>query len=391
MEAFVKTVLLYEENGMCRTFEAVVLHCEKKGEQYAVELDKTAFFPEGGGQASDTGIIDGIRVSDVQIKDGCVLHYTESPVEEGKTVTGDIDWEVRFRRMQNHTGEHILSGTLHRMYGANNVGFHLGSQDVTVDTDVVLSREQLAAAECEANQAVAKNIPVVAFKPDARQAAEISYRSKKEIDHDLRLVRIEGVDCCACCAPHVPYTGSIGMIKILDAIHYKGGMRIHLLCGLDAVAWMEKLYRDHAAAAAAMSVKQMNVTEAVRKLMTERGSAEALLREEKRNRARDAAAQVKGKGNSACIRLQNADMDVLRETVLLLSEKQNGIYIAWDEKEGNVAFAGASRDHDMRGPAGELRKSFRGRCGGSAGLIQGTCVIDEKTLTEKTVEWASAN
>ena len=372
---------------MMQTFEAVVIRCIGEGERYAVELDRTAFFPEGGGQACDTGTLNEAQVYDVQIREGCVMHYTDRPFETGETVKGSIDWEIRFRRMQNHTGEHILSGTLHRLYGANNVGFHLGSKDVTVDTDVILTRDQLAAAEFEANLAVAKNLPVIAFKPDSEKAQHIAYRSKKEIDHDLRLVQIEGVDCCACCAPHVPFTGSVGVIKILDAIHYKGGMRLHILCGLDAVAYWEIMYRDHAAAATSMSVKQLDVTDAVSRILKERADLEIALREEKRRRARAAADRIGKDERRACLHIEDADMDELREAALHLSARQDGVFIVWSEKEEDLAFAGASRDCDMRIAANELRRNWQGRCGGSGRLIQGTCRIDPQVLAEKTADW----
>ena len=303
-----KTERIYEDNGMIFRFEATVMRCSACGDGYALVLDRTAFFPEGGGQAADTGTIRDARVLDVQIKDGEILHYTDRPVAEGSTVTGQVDGEIRFRRMQNHSGEHVLSGTLHRMYKANNVGFHLGTQDVTVDINVALTREELFLAEEEANRAVARNLPVRAWKPSAEEAERIPYRSKKEIGEDLRLVMIEGVDCCACCAPHVAFTGQIGMIKILDAIHYKGGMRLHILCGLDAERAWETVYRDHSRAAGAMSVRQTEVSEAVDRLLQENAQLRHALREAKRKEGSLLAERVPRDADHALIRMEDADM-----------------------------------------------------------------------------------
>ncbi|MBQ6476095.1 MAG: alanyl-tRNA editing protein [Clostridia bacterium] len=376
-----KTERIYEDNGMIFRFEATVMRCSACGDGYALVLDRTAFFPEGGGQAADTGTIRDARVLDVQIKDGEILHYTDRPVAEGSTVTGQVDGEIRFRRMQNHSGEHVLSGTLHRMYKANNVGFHLGTQDVTVDINVALTREELFLAEEEANRAVARNLPVRAWKPSAEEAERIPYRSKKEIGEDLRLVMIEGVDCCACCAPHVAFTGQIGMIKILDAIHYKGGMRLHILCGLDAERAWETVYRDHSRAAGAMSVRQTEVSEAVDRLLQENAQLRHALREAKRKEGSLLAERVPRDADHALIRMEDADMQMLRETALASAKNRSGVYAACCEDGGTLTFAIAGTG-DLNRIAFILRRDFAGRCGGSAALIQGTAAISAEKLEE---------
>ena len=230
------TEKMYELDSYCSEFTATVEECHLYESGYAVRLSRTAFFPEGGGQAADPGLLCGLDVRDVQIVDGEIWHYLDAPLTVGETVKGALDWETRFFRMRHHTAEHIVCSIAHRWYGFNNVGFHLGSEDVTLDLDGELTREQIDAIEDEANRVVAANVAVTATIPTAEELAQATYRSKKELDGDVRLVTIEGVDCCACCAPHVARTGEIGLIKLLDFIRYKGGVRIHLLCGDAALA-----------------------------------------------------------------------------------------------------------------------------------------------------------
>ena len=206
------TEKLYELDSYIKTFSATVLECVPRGNGYAVRLDRTAFFPEGGGQAADTGMLGGVTVTDAQIVDGAIWHYTSAPLSVGDTVEGVLDWNTRFSRMQHHTAEHIVCSIAHRWHGMSNVGFHLGSEDVTLDLSGELTREQINAIEDEANRVVWSNVGVVATIPSAEELATLTYRSKKELDGDVRLVTIDGVDCCACCAPHVARTGEIGII-----------------------------------------------------------------------------------------------------------------------------------------------------------------------------------
>jgi len=187
------TEKLYELNSYCKTFTATVLECHPDRDGYAVRLDSTAFFPEGGGQAADPGTLNGVPVTDVQMADGDIWHYTAAPLVVGETVEGALDWEIRFARMQHHTAEHIVCGIAHRWHGLTNVGFHLGSEDVTLDLDGELNRQQIDAIEDEANRVVWANRTVTPTIPTAEELATITYRSKKELEGDVRLVTIDGV------------------------------------------------------------------------------------------------------------------------------------------------------------------------------------------------------
>ena len=238
-----RTEKLFYNDSHLSKFTAMVLECEpyeKKEGCYAVELDRTAFFPEGGGQYADTGKLKDAKVSDVREKNGRILHITDQPFEAGEIVEGKIDWETRFMKMQQHTGEHIVSGIVHARYGFNNVGFHLGTEDCTMDFDGEISKEALQEIELEANRAVWKNLTIEVSYPSKEELEELDYRSKIEIEGQVRIVSVPGYDICACCAPHVERTGEIGMIKLVNMQRYKGGVRVTMLCGSRALTDYEK-------------------------------------------------------------------------------------------------------------------------------------------------------
>ncbi len=234
------TELLYYSDAYLSCFRAVVEDVVSFHGKPAIVLDRTAFFPEGGGQPGDIGKINDIPVYDTQIENGTVYHLTEGAelFSRGEPVICNLDFETRFARMQAHTGEHILSGIIHKLYGANNVGFHMDGTVMTVDFDMPLSKEMLAEAEFSANRCVYKNKDVVCWYPDENELKELTYRSKSDTLENIRIVMIDGYDQCACCAVHVAKTGEVGLIKILTSVSHRGGVRLTLLCGVMA-------YRDY--------------------------------------------------------------------------------------------------------------------------------------------------
>ena len=148
---------LYYESPYKKEFEATVLSCVKGKKGYEAVLDETAFYPEGGGQPADTGAIDGVRVYDVHEKDGVVIHYAEGELPVGKKVKGVIDWERRFCLMQEHSGEHLVSGLIHSAFGYDNVGFHMGAEEVTIDLNGILEWKDLMEIEEKANEIIWEN------------------------------------------------------------------------------------------------------------------------------------------------------------------------------------------------------------------------------------------
>ncbi len=220
------TEKLYKNDSYIKKFTARVISSDEKG----TILDKTAFFPEGGGQYGDTGYINGIRVTDTQIKDGIIYHITEAPVEQTE-VNCTLDWNIRYNRMQNHTGEHILSGVINRKFGYNNVGFHMSNDEVTLDVDGKLTEEDIIWLEDEVNRIIDENREVYCIYPEGDELRNLQYRSKLDLTEGVRIVVIDSVDMCACCAPHVKTTAEVGLLKIVKHYNYKNGTRMHILCG----------------------------------------------------------------------------------------------------------------------------------------------------------------
>ncbi len=309
------TVKLYDGDSRLRSFEAEVLRCEPAGNAWAVTLDQTAFFPEGGGQSADTGTLGGVRVLDVQELNGEIVHTLPSPLPAGERVTGLLDWEIRFRRMQNHSGEHLLSGLVHRTYGYRNVGFHLGDGDVTVDFDGELDREQLDELETAVNRAIAENVPIRCWYPSAEELAALDYRSKLELTENVRLVRIVGYDLCACCAPHVSRTGEIGSLRILDHMRHRGGIRLHLLCGMDALEDARARYRATQAISGLLSVPQLDTPAAVRRVLDELEETKRALEDSRRQLLQLKASAIPVSEGNICIFEPALDPLSLRELV----------------------------------------------------------------------------
>ena len=230
-----------QEDSYCTSFITKVIHCEKRKDDYCIILEKTYFYPEGGGQAADQGYIGEVFVYDVHEIGGEIIHYTKEALEVGKQYECKIDWKRRFDHMQNHSGEHIVSGLIHKRYGYNNVGFHMGKV-IQIDFDGPLSIEDCRIIEKEANQCIMKNVDIVASFPDI---TKIDYRSKKEIEGDVRIVTIEGIDACACCGTHVRKTGEIGCIKILSVEKHKQGVRLEMIAGMRAYSYLAKIYEEN--------------------------------------------------------------------------------------------------------------------------------------------------
>mgnify|MGYP004493133273 FL=1 len=366
-----KTQRLYENDAYCREFTARVVSCDPAENGFAVVLDKTAFFPEGGGQAADTGALNGVAVRDVQLRGDTVIHITAAPLPVGETVTGAIDWEQRFARMQKHTGEHIVSGLIWRRYGLHNVGFHLGSEDVTLDLDGELTRQQLDEIETLANRAVWENRAVRAWFPTPQEQETLEYRSKKAVEGPLRIVEIEGIDRCACCAPHVAHTGEIGAIRLLEFLRYKGGIRMHMQCGLDALLDSRMHFHEVTAAAARLSVKPTELTGAVERLLAQRDELSRQLRLE-RSRAAAAYAQTAALDEASPLFLpgepDNAVMRQVLEILLARGVCPAGVFVG--EDTGGYRFAAMGGD-DLPGIARRMKEQLNSRGGGSKEIIQG--------------------
>ena len=365
---------LYDENSHISSFDAAVLSCEERDGHWQIVLDQTAFFPEGGGQAADTGMLNHAHVSDVQEINGEIVHIADSPLKCGETVHGILDWDKRFRRMQEHSGEHIISGLVHTLYGYNNVGFHLGDEVVTMDYDGELSPEQIAELERRSNEAVWKNVPITAEYPPEDVLAKLEYRSKLDLTENVRIVTIEGYDVCACCAPHVSYTGEIGAIKIIDSMRHRGGVRLTILCGSDALKQYQMLFQEAATLSNLLNVPKDQLVGAVKRLFSERDELERALsaREEKLNALRVKAMPAQGR--NIVIVDDFDDPDAMRELVNIGMERATGVCAAFSgsDSEGYRYIIG-SKTMDLRACAKEINAALSGRGGGRPTMIQGSC------------------
>ena len=364
---------LYEQDAYLAEFTATVLALKTEEGGLWVALDRTAFFPEGGGQAGDCGYLEGTRVLDTQEMDGEIYHKIEAALPIGATVCGRVDFDARFDRMQNHSGEHIVSGILHRRFGYDNVGFHLGDEEMTLDFNGVLTREQLDEIEDEANAVVYADLPITVSYPTSEELTAIDYRAKLALTEGVRLVTVEGVDICACCAPHVRRTGEIGLIKLLDFIHYKGGVRIRAACGRRALADYRAKAREAAAISRLLSVPQTECAAAVERLcgeLTARKAAYATLMQEL-IALRVAALCENSQGNLLYFAPEE-DAIALRQAALLGAERAAGLCVALfgsDEDGYRMMIASRNRSLSDLLPALRERLAFRG--GGSAELLQG--------------------
>lgn len=370
------TQKLYETDGHLREFTAEVLSCVPAGDHYEVTLDRTAFFPGGGGQAADTGTIAGAEVFAMRSSGDEILHCTRQPVFPGMALCR-IDWEARFRRMQRHSGEHILSGILHTEYGCTNVGFHMGHDCVTVDVDGRLSDEQLARAELLANRAVWENRPVTVSFPSPEELSSLAYRSKLELTENVRIVTVEGYDCCACCAPHVSRTGEIGLIKIRSACPNKGGTRMELLCGQDAYADYCRKAELNAEIQKLLSVRPDETASAVDKTLRELNAARFEL---SRLRAELVQAGLtlcrRGGLTYGCSAASCCGFAELQSCAEKLSLPPQEVCILFGQTEQGLLYFASSAQTDVRPLVQYLNRTFSGRGGGKAVYAQGRVAAD---------------
>ncbi|WP_294470192.1 alanine--tRNA ligase-related protein [uncultured Ruminococcus sp.] len=374
------TERLYD-NSRLMTFDANVTACTAEGKYFLITLDRSAFFPEGGGQKGDVGMLGGCEVVDTYDKNGDVVHKCTGPLEVGRKVRGEIDRDVRSRRMQNHSGEHLLMGFIHRKLGYENVGFHLGSEDVTLDLDGVISHDDLRECEMLANRAIADDLPVTISYPDSEALKALEYRSKLEMTENVRIVTIEGVDACACCAPHVSSTGQIGIVKVLSAEKYKGGTRVHILCGTDAFELICRRMDELSALSKLLSAKPGKIFEQTERLLKENNELKCRLSEIEKQKAAALIRSLKNEQRgSFCIFTEGIGDTALREIAnqaVLLTDGAAGVFCSNGEGWNYII---ASEKLPLKKMSAEINQAVSGRGGGSDKMIQGSCVSDRNTI-----------
>lgn len=367
---------LYYQTPYVKTFMCTVEGCEesKKG-TWIVTLNQTGFYPEGGGQPSDTGTLNGIPVLSVREKGEEVLHELAAPIEPGTLAEGIINWQDRYDNMQLHTGEHILSGLVHRHFGYDNVGFHMGSEEVTVDFNGILSPEELDRLEDEANQIVYDNVPVQVLYPSEEELQAMDYRSKKELSGLVRIVKIPGGDICACCGTHVEYTGEVGIIKIRTMIRYKGGVRLSMLCGRRALLDYRDRLKDEVRISNLLSAKLVQVPDAVEKLKNDSQDKDMRIGRLGSRLLDLKAGQFPESGRPLILFEEDLNpVQVRQYATLLYEQKRAGVaaVCSGSDETGEYHYALGSSTADMRALSRALNGRLDGRGGGSSLMAQGT-------------------
>lgn len=362
--------LYYQDSHMVR-FTASVLSCEKGRHGYDVILDRTAFYPEGGGQPGDRGTLNGVPVTDTHEVNGQVVHYCTAPLAAGETVEGQIDWRCRFDLMQHHSGEHILSGLIHRRFGYDNVGFHMGKDVITIDLSGPLTDGDLRQLEEETNEIIWQNREVRTFWPDAGELERLPYRSKKALTGAVRLVEFPGADLCACCGVHVKRTGEIGLLKILSCVKFHEGVRVELLAGRRAMVYLNGIYDQNRRVSGVLSAKPMETAAAAEKLWQDFGDAKyRLTRAEDLLFARQAEA-YRGQGD---VLLFEDEMkpDALRRLCDAVLRVCGGTAAVFSRTETGYQYALGTLEGDLRAITKDLNALCRGRGGGKPNFTQGS-------------------
>lgn len=386
-----KTIRLYDADAYQTEFEATVLACEEVEKKdgkvyqgvYQVWLDQTLFFPEEGGQSPDMGTIDGVEVLDVQIKNEVITHTLAAPLTVGTTVKGVVDWKHRFYNMQQHSGEHIFSGIVHKKFGYDNVGFHLSDSIVTMDFNGVITPEEITEIEEKVNQAIIENIPVEVSYPSKEELKELDYRSKIEIEGQVRIVTIPGYDVCACCAPHVRRTGEIGSLKVMNVQSYKGGVRVSILCGFRALDAFRQKADIITELMAEFSTSQDAILDNVKKLKGANQTMKNQLAAAKQELMEYKVSAIPEDSENAILFEADLETPVVRGVVNGLVEKFAGISAVFvGNDENGYQFIVGSKNKDCRQIAATLREKLSARGGGSDKMIQGSVAATQLQIEE---------
>ena len=377
-----ETEKLYYQDPYQTTFTARVLTCEPSKGGCLVTLDRTAFYPEGGGQPADHGVLGGVTVTDVHEKDGVIFHTCDKVVELGSTVEGSIDWTRRFDHMQQHSGEHILSGLLCSLYDCSNVGFHLGADTVTIDYDRELTWEQVLEAERQANEAIWRDTPAEITFPAPDALAQLDYRSKKELTGQVRIVTFPGADCCACCGTHVRRAGEVGLIKVLSCQKFREGVRLEILCGQRAYRYLSRIYEQDHAVARLLSVKPQDAFAAV-----ERQNAELTAAKLRMTELEDRLFALRAQSLAGCgdVLLLEPPMrpDGARKLADTAARAAGGLAAVFAGEQDSYVYALVhAGGADISPLVKRLNSALSGRGGGRNGFAQGSVQADRSAILD---------
>ena len=377
-----ETRKLYYEDCLLREFTARVLSCEKHEKGWEIILSATAFYPEGGGQACDLGSLGGAQVLDVQEQGETVVHLCDRPLDVGAEAAGVIDWERRFDLMQQHTGEHMVSGVIHRRYGWHNVGFHMGSEVITIDFDGVVPAEELSAIEAEVNAGIWADLPVRCWYPSPEALPQVGYRTKKQLPWPVRIVEIPGFDKCACCGVHTSHTGQVGLVKIFSSIGCRGGSRLEMACGKRAFDMLNQAFDQNRQVSQAFSAHISGTGEAARQMN------ETLEQEKLRYGAlqkklfRFVAESYRNRGNVLHFE-ENLDSVQVRELADAIADGCGGFAAVFSgREETGYGYAIVTREGDLRQLGKAMNAALSGRGGGKPIFQQGRVLSPKSRIEE---------
>lgn len=369
---FMPTERLYYQDAYQKEFDGTVLECRRSQKGWEVRLDRTAFYPEGGGQPCDIGTLDQIPVEDVQEKDGEIWHFVSEPVESGTPVHGKICWERRFDLMQQHSGEHIVSGLIHEKYGCDNIGFHMGPELITINFNGEIPPEGLEEIEQRANRYVWENRPTEISWPSAAQLEKIPYRSKKELEGDVRIVTYPGADICACCGIHVAHSGEIGQIMLVSSQRAKGGTQVEMLCGRRALRFSNEMKTQNRKISVLLSAKLKETAQAVEKLNQEYQQTKFRLVGMELERFASIAENLRGKGDQLIFQ-EDLAPDSVRKLAAGVMETCKGRCAVFSGKDGEgYRYAVGLENGDLREWTRRMNQALQGRGGGKPFFVQGS-------------------
>lgn len=370
---------LFYKDPYQKEFDTEVVRCLQHNNVYEVVLKQTAFYPEGGGQPADHGTLNDAHVIDVKRRNDEIIHTVDCPLEEGSLVHGTIDWQRRFDHMQNHSGEHIFSGLIQQLYGYENIGFHLGEEEILIDFDGVLTEEDIQKVEDAANHIVDENAPLEETFPSEEALEHMEFRCKKELEGDVRIVIIPGADICACCGTHVKRTGEIGLIKAIAHEKHKDGTRIHLLCGNRARKDYTMKSKINTELYQMFSVRPWEVLDAVKKL-----NADSIQKNKTIHQVTEAylGLRVESLNEEPCIieTVHGLSAQVMKDYANLIRDKKHpDTVVVLNEQEGKYLYLMLSETINLKEIAKDMNVELHGKGGGSSTMIQGTF---EKPLDE---------
>ncbi len=380
------TERLYYEDVYMTEFDAAVLGCTKEGEQWRIIPDRSAFYPEGGGQSGDRGSLtvlssgEEIEVSDTREDGDDVVLICSAPVADGEKIRGKLNWEYRFDRMQNHSGEHIISGLIHNRFGYSNVGFHMSSDRMTIDLDGEIPDDALAEIEQAANEIVWKNVPIRTDLLSEEEAEQIDYRSKKKLQGEIRIVSIPGADVCACCGTHVSHTGEIGIIRIISHVRFKGGVRMEMMCGRWAYRYMTQLFGQNHQVSVLLSSKMHETARAVRKLLDDQSMLKGQLIGMRYDQIERKAEELRGCGNVLIFVRDYTPVLLQKLTARIMEQTSSAVFSFSGSDEVGYKYAVGQAGGNLKETVQAVNSELSGRGGGKPFFQQGSVQADRKRI-----------